>query len=95
MKRETDYLLKYVRNDTYQKMLKKNHDYMIENIVDNRVDVDLNIRYLLRYGVKNIDLVVLERLDDLLLSHNDFIKKINDYEDKLTKSGVIDMLENS
>ena len=95
MKRETDYLLKYVRNDTYQKMLKKNHDYMIENIVDNRVDVDLNIRYLLRYGVKTIDLVGLERLDDLLLSHNDFIKKINDYEDKLTKSGVIDMLENS
>lgn len=95
MKRETDYLLKYIRNDTYQKMLKKNRDYMIENIVDNRVDVDLNIRYLLRYGVKNIDLVVLERLDDLLLSHNDFIKKINDYEDKLTKSGVIDMLENS
>ena len=95
MERETDYLLKYIRNDTYQKILKKNHDYTIENITDNRVDVDLNIRYLLHYGVKNIDLVVLERLDDLLLSHNDFIKKINDYEDKLTKSGVIDMLENS
>lgn len=95
MKNGTDYLLKYVTNDTYKKVLESNHDYTIEDLIDNRVDVDLNIRYLMHYGIKKIDLVVLERLDDLLLGHNDFIKKIKDYEERLTKSGVIDMFENS
>lgn len=95
MKKATDYLLKYITNDTYKKILESNHDYTIEDLIDNRVDVDLNIRYLIHYGVTKIDFVVLERLDDLLLSHNDFIKKLKDYEEKLTKSGVIDMFENS
>lgn len=95
MKKETDYLLRYISNDTYRKVLESNHDYTIENLIDNCVDVDLNIRYLIHYGVKGIDFVVLERLDDLLLSHHDFIEKIKDYEERLTKSGVIDMFENS
>ena len=95
MKEKPEYLLKYVSNDTYKKVLKKNGDYIIENLVDNRVDVDLNIRYLLKLGVKNIDIVVIERLDDLLLSNNRFIKKMTDYENKLTIDGLISMLENS
>ena len=94
MKEKPEYLLKYVSNDTYKKVLKKNGDYIIENLVDNRVDVDLNIRYLLKLGVKNIDIVVIERLDDLLLSNNRFIKKMTDYENKLTIDGLISMLEN-
>lgn len=95
LRQETDYLLKYISNDTYQKILNSNHNFTIEDLIDNRVDVDLNIRYLIHYGVKKIDVVVLERLDDLLLNHNNFIKKIKDYEGRLTKSGVIDMFENS
>lgn len=95
MYKETDYLLKYVTNETYQKILKKNHTYMIENLIDNRVDVDLNIRYLIKLGVKNIDRVVLERLDDLLLKNNEFESKMNGYINKLTKDGLIDMLDNS
>ena len=92
MKEKPEYLLKYIRNDTYNKILKKNGDYIIENLVDNRVDVDLNIRYLIKLGVKNIDIVVLERLDDLLLDNNRFIEKMNEYEEKITKDGLIDML---
>lgn len=95
MKEKPEYLLKYVSNDTYNKMLKKSSDYVIENLVDNRVDVDLNIRYLLKLGVKNIDIVVIERLDDLLLDNNHFIEKMTNYENKLTKDGLINMLENS
>ena len=95
MKDKPDYLLKYISNDTYKKILKRNGDYIIENLVDNRVDVDLNIRYLLKLGIKNIDIIVLERLDDLLLDNNHFIKKMSDYEDKLTRDGLISMLENS
>lgn len=95
MKELPEYLLKYIKNETYNKILKNNGYYIIENLVDNRVDVDLNIRYLIKLGVKNIDIVVLERLDDLLLSNNIFIKKIDKLEEKLTKDGLIDMLENS
>lgn len=95
MNDKPEYLLKYISNDIYKKILNDNGDYIIENLVDNRVDVDLNIRYLLKLGIKNIDVVVLERLDDLLLSNNLFIKKMNDYESKLTIDGLINMLENS
>lgn len=95
MQEKPEYLLKYISNDAYRKVLKNNGDYIIENLVDNRVDVDLNIRYLLSIGVKNIDIVVLERLDDLLLSNTSFTKKMTKYEEKLTKEGLISMLENS
>ena len=90
-----EYLLKYVSNGIYNKILNKNSDYIIESLVNNRVDVDLNIRYLLNLGVRNIEIVIYERLDDLLLDNNLFIKKMNDYEDKLTKDGLINMLDNS
>ena len=95
MQEEAQYLLKYVSNDTYKKIKIKYKDYMLDDLVDNRVDVDLNIRYLIKLGVKNIDNVVLERLDDLLMSNNIFIKKMNDYIDKLSIEGLIDMMENS
>ena len=95
MHEEAQYLLKYVSNDTYKKIKIKYKDYMLDDLVDNRVDVDLNIRYLIRLGVKNIDNVVLERLDDLLMSNNIFIKKMNGYIDKLSIEGLIDMMENS
>ena len=95
MQEEAQYLLKYVSNDTYKKIKIKYKDYMLDDLVDNRVDVDLNIRYFIRLGVKNIDNVVLERLDDLLMSNNIFIKKMNGYIDKLSIEGLIDMMENS
>ena len=95
MEEKPSYLLKYVSNDTYKKVLKYNKPYVIESLVDNKVDVDLNIRYLIKLGVKNIDIVVLERLDDLLLDNNLFISKIDNYVKKLTKEGLVSMLENS
>lgn len=95
MKEKPEYLLKYISNNAYNKILKINGDYIIENLIDNRVDVDLNIRYLLKLGIKNIDIVALERLDDLLLENNRFIDKMTNYENKLTKEGLINMLENS
>lgn len=95
MKEKPDYLLKYISNDAYREVLNNNSNYIIENLIDNRIDVDLNIRYLLKLGLKNIDIVVTERLDDLLLEHNQFIAKMNEYENKLTKEGLINMLENS
>ena len=95
MQNKTDYLLKYVTNETYQKILKNNHSITIQNLIDNRIDVDLNIRHLISYDIKNLDKVIEARLDDLLLSHQEFIKKINTYEENLGKDGLVNMLENS
>lgn len=95
MLEKPDYLLQYISNETYKKILKKNNTYVIESLINNRIDVNLNIRYLLKLGLKNIDIIVLERLDDLLLSNQEFITKMSNYEDKLTREGLINILENS
>ena len=87
-----EYLLKYVSNETYKKILKKN-DYIIKLLKDNYIDTDLNIKYLIKYGVKDIDKVVYDMLEDLTASHNDFIKKIKDYEKKLSHEEVILLIE--
>lgn len=94
MKGSAEYLLKYISHDAYYKIVKQKA-YQLEDIINARRDVELNIRYLIRLGVKNVDYVVIERIDDLLLSHHDFIKKINQYLDKTSKEDFVNMLENS
>ena len=95
MNRDIDYLLKYVSNDTFKDIKFNKSDYILDELEDNRVDVDLNIRYLIKYGIKNMDRVIYDRVEDLVISHNDFIDMINKYEYSLGKDGLIDMLENS
>ena len=87
-----EYLLRYVSNDTYKKILKKN-DYILNLLEESYIDTDLNIKYLIKYGIKDIDKVVYDMLEDLTISHNDFIKKIKDYEKTLTKEEVIMLIE--
>lgn len=89
-----DYLLRYVSNDTYKMIVDKKNDYILKLLEDNYVDTDLNIKYLIKYGVKNIDKVVYESLEDLTTNHNEYIKKIKDYEKNLSKDEVIMLLEN-
>jgi hypothetical protein len=89
-----DYLLKYVSNENYNNIIKKKSPYLLELLEKNRIDVDLNIRYLIKYGISKIDEVVFDRVEDLVKSHNDFIKTIHEYEKKLGKEKTINMLEN-
>jgi len=89
-----EYLLKYISNDKYKTITTKKSSYLLELLEKNRIDVDLNIRYLIKYGITKIDEVVLDRIEDLVNSHNDFIKTINDYEKILGKKETINMLEN-
>ena len=42
---------------------------------------------------KDIDKVVYDSLEELTISHNDYLKKIKEYEKKLTKEEVIMLLE--
>ena len=89
-----DYLLRYVSMDTYHKILKDNNDYILGLLKDNYVDVNLNIKYLIKYGVTNIDKVIPNIINDLLLNNKDFEKKIEEYEKQLTKEEVIMLIEN-
>lgn len=94
MNYKIDYLLRYISNETFNKIITKKSDYILKLAEDNYVDTDLNIKYLIKYGVKNIDKVVYDSLEDLSISHNEYIKKIKDYEKGLSKEEVIMLLEN-
>lgn len=94
MKYKIDYLLRYISNETYKKILNKKSSYILTLVEDNYIDTDLNIKYLIKYGVKNIDKVVYDSLEELTINHNDYIKKIKEYEKKLSKEEVIMLLEN-
>ena len=89
-----EYLLRYVSMDTYNKILKDNNEYILDLLKDNYVDVNLNIKYLINYGITNIDRILPNILNDLLLSHKDFESKIEDYEKHLSKEEVIMLIEN-
>lgn len=88
-----DYLLKYVDNNTFTK-IKNKSSYILEKLENEYINVDLNIRYLIKYGITNINEVVYSMLEELTEEHNDFIKSITNYEKKLSKEQVIMLLEN-
>ena len=47
MNYKIDYLLRYVSNDTYKKIIVNKNDYVLRLCESNYVDTDLNIRYLI------------------------------------------------
>mgnify|MGYP000148047874 CR=1 FL=1 len=55
------------------------------SVIDESINVINNI--------KDIDKVVYDSLEELTISHNDYLKKIKEYEKKLTKEEVIMLLE--
>ena len=89
-----EYLLRYISNETYKKILKNKSPYVLSLVEDNYIDTDLNIKYLIKYGVKNIDKIVYDSLEDLTISHNNYLNKIKEYEKKLSKEEVIMLLDN-
>ena len=89
-----DYLLRYVSMDNYKKIITNNNDYILGLLSDNYVDIDLNIKYLIKYGITNIDSVIYNNISDFIIEHNEFIKKIKEYEKNLTKEEVIMLYEN-
>ena len=89
-----EYLLKYVSNDCYKKILNSTNGYIIDSLIHYRIDVDLNIRYLIELGIKNLDNVIYDRLEDLIKSHSDFIKMVDNYINYMGKDGFISMIEN-
>ena len=47
MNYKIDYLLRYVSNETYKKILKNKSDYVLSLVENNYIDTDLNIKYLI------------------------------------------------
>ena len=91
---DINYLLKYVTNDTFKKINSKFSSFVLETLSDDRVNAEYNIRYLLKYGISNIDNVILKNIDDIILEHNELIKKIDNYEKRLAKEEILMMYEN-
>lgn len=89
-----DYLLRHITNETFKDIKDKKSDYILKLLEDNYINVDLNIKYLVKYGINNVDKVVYDMLEELTESHNNFINKIKEYEKRLTKEEVIMILEN-
>ncbi len=89
-----EYLLKYVSNDCYKKILNCSNNYILDNLMHSWVDVDLNIRYLINMGIGNLDYVIYDRLEDLVKPHGEFINMIDGYISAMGKDGFISMIEN-
>jgi len=89
-----DYLLRYVSMDTYNKIINSNNDYVLGLLSDNYIDVNLNIKYLIKYGVSNIDKIVYNNINDFIVSHSEFINVIKNYENSLSKDEIIMLYEN-
>lgn len=89
-----DYLLRYVSMDTYNKMLNNYNSYILKLLKDNYIDTNLNIMYIVSYGVSNIDKVVYNNIEDFIISHDEFINKIKNYEKSLSKKEIITLIEN-
>lgn len=89
-----DYLLRYVSMDTYNKIINSNNDYVLGLLSDNYIDVNLNIKYLIKYGVFNIDKIVYNNINDFIVSHSEFINVIKNYEKSLSKDEIIMLYEN-
>ena len=89
-----DYLLRYVSMDTYNKIINSNNDYVLGLLSDNYIDVNLNIKYLIKYGVSNIAKIVYNNINDFIVSHSEFINVIKNYEKSLSKDEIIMLYEN-
>ena len=89
-----DYLLRYVSMDTYNKIINSNNDYVLGLLSDNYIDVNLNIKYLIKSGVSNIDKIVYNNINDFIVSHSEFINVIKNYEKSLSKDEIIMLYEN-
>ena len=89
-----DYLLRYVSMDTYNKIINSNNDYVLGLLSYNYIDVNLNVKYLIKYGVSNIDKIVYNNINDFIVSHSEFINVIKNYEKSLSKDEIIMLYEN-
>ena len=94
MKYKLDYLLQYISHKELNNILDRYNEYTLKSLEDERVLVLNNIRYLIKYGVSNINEIIERNTEDFLEAEQTFRNKIKKYEEKMSKQEVIHLLEN-
>ena len=94
MKYKLDYLLQYISHQELNNILDRYNEYTLKSLEDERVLVLNNIRYLIKYGVSNINEIIERNTEDFLETEQNFRNKIKKYEEKMSKEEVIHLLEN-
>lgn len=95
MEDRLNYLLKFISYDSYEELIKSNNKYLLELLVNNSRNVNLNCLYLIRYGVSDIEKVILTKTEDITKDHDEFIIDIKSLEKELNKKEIIALYENA
>lgn len=95
MEDRLNYLFKYISYASYEELIKSNNKYLLELLINNSRNVNLNCLYLIRYGVSDIEKVILTKTEDITKEHDEFIKDIKSLEKKLNKKEIIALYENA
>lgn len=95
MEDKLNYLFKYISYDSYEELIKSNNKYLLELLINNSRNVNLNCLYLIRYGVSDIEKVILTKTEDITKDHDEFIKDIKSLEKELNKKEIIALYENA
>lgn len=95
MEDRLNYLLKFISYASYEELIKSNNKYLLELLINNSRNVNLNCLYLIRYGVSDIEKVILTKTEDITKDHDEFIKDIKSLEKELNKKEIIALYENA
>ena len=95
MEDKLNYLFKYISYASYEELIKSNNKYLLELLINNSRNVNLNCLYLIRYGVSDIEKVILNKTEDITKDHDEFIKDIKSLEKELNKKEIIALYENA
>lgn len=95
MEDKLSYLLKYISYDSYEKLINTGNKYILELLSENSRNVNLNSLYLIKYGAKDIEKIILTKTEDITKEHNEFIKEIKLLENNLDKEEIIALYENA
>ena len=89
MEDKLNYLFKFISYASYEKLINSKNNYLLELLVNNSRNVNLNCLYLIRYGVSDIEKVILTKTEDITKDHDEFIKDIKSLEKNLNKKEII------
>ena len=95
MEDKLNYLFKFISYASYEKLINSKNKYLLELLVNNSRKVNLNCLYLIRYGVSDIEKVILTKTEDITKDHDEFIKDIKSLEKNLNKKEIIALYENA
>lgn len=95
MEDKLNYLFKFISYASYEELINSNNKYLLELLINNSRNVNLNCLYLIKYGVSDIEKVILTKVEDITKDHDDFIRDIKSLEKNLSKKEIIALYENA